>query len=427
MNLKKVAIVAILVLSVTSLIFSGGSGQKGSASSTAGAQTGSKELNIYYSGNMQPHEKEFFTDVFVKKFETKYGVKVNVEFVGQSDGIKKIESEQSTGNIIADLIYVDTPWVGFYINPGYMENIKGKSHPGSTITSMFDYLIIRDGAQYFIPTDFDVYILAANVDALKYLPAGVTRQNVIDGITWEQYVDWAINIAKGEGVGKTMMPALNQGSQLLYPMAGMTMAYGGGFPDFTSDGFKKALDLIAKMAAGNAFYPEMAQYSAPTDPMRSRDVWLTFAHMGPIGVAYNAAPNEWVIGAAPKGSKGAGTTAGAWGYGLVKGAKHRDLAETWLDYVTTPEVNYEFCSTMALLSPIKEASSLFSPTDVIMAAGNKMLVDTVISGVPSIDYQDWNAVKLLYHDAFDYVMTNKQVPPDSFLRDLDAKCQALKN
>jgi len=64
---------------------------------------------------------------------------------------------------------------------------------------------------------------------------------------------------------------------------------------------------------------------------------------------------------------------------------------------------------------------------VIMAAGNKMLVDTVISGVPSIDYQDWNAVKLLYHDAFDYVMTNKQVPPDSFLRDLDAKCQALKN
>jgi len=406
------------------MVFAAGGGQK---SGTAGAPAPSKELNISYTGNMQPNEKEFYTDVFTKAFETKYGVKVNVDFVNQQDGMNKIQSEQTTGNIITDLVYVDTPWIGFFINNGLVQDVKGKNHPGSTITSMFDNLINKNGAQYMILTDFDVYILAGKVDALKYLPAGVTKDNVVNGITWDQYVQWALNIAKGEGVGKAMLPASPTGSQLLYPMAGMGLAYGAAFPDFTSSGFKQAMGLIAQMAAGNAFFPEQAQYSAPTDPMNNGDVWLTFAHMGPIGVAYNAAPNQWVVGAAPKGPSGAGTTAGAWGYALTKGAKHQDLVNTWLDYVTTPEVNYSYCSNRALLSPIQEASALFKPGDVIMAAGNKMLTNTRISGVPSIAYKDWNAVKLLYIDLYNYLMTNKQVPPDSFLQDLQAKCDALKN
>ena len=56
-----------------------------------------------------------------------------------------------------------------------------------------------------------------------------------------------------------------------------------------------------------------------------------------------------------------------------------------------------------------------------------MLANTVISGVPSTQYKDWDAVKLLYHEAFNQTVNTKQVPSDMFLRDLDLKCQALKN
>jgi multiple sugar transport system substrate-binding protein len=392
------------------------------------ASTGSRELNILFSGTPQPAEKEYIIDVYTKKFESQYGVKVNVEFIAQADAIRKIESEQDTGNIISDVIYADTANMAPYVNGGWMEDITGKLHSGATVTGMYDGTTNKGAARYFVPNSFDVYILAANVDALKYLPAGLTRQNVVDGITWEQYAQWAVNIARGEGVGKTMMPANNQGSQLLYPMAGMGLAYGGAFPDFTSAGFKKALEIIALMAAGNAFYPEQAQYTAPTDPMRSGDVWLTFAHMSPIGIAYNAAPNQWVIGAAPKGSKGAGSTSGAWCWGIQKGAPHQDLAEKWIDFVTTPQVNYEFCTNYGgVLSPINEVGPLLGSSDVIMTAGNKMLASTIVSGVPSTQYKDWNAVKLLYHDAFNQTLTGKQVPSDSFLRDLEAKCTALRN
>jgi multiple sugar transport system substrate-binding protein len=419
MKMKKVAASLVLALLAAGVVFAGGNRQA--------SQSGSKELNIAYSGTPQPSEKEYIIDVFVKNFETKYGVKVNVEFISQADCIRKIESEQSTKNIISDIVYVDTANMAPYVNGGWMQDIKGMIHAGSTYTTMFDGTTNKDGARYFIPNSFDIYILAANVDALKYLPAGLTRQDVVNGITWEQYAQWAVNIAGGERIGKTMMPANNQGSQLLYPMAGMTIANGGGFPDFTSAGFKRALELIAAMSSGNAFYPEQAQYTAPTDPMRSRDVWLTFAHMGPIGIAYNAAPNEWVIGAAPKGSRGAGSTSGAWCYGIQKGAPHQDLAQAWIDYVSTPQVNYDNCSSLSFLSPINEVAPLLGSGDIIMTAGSKMLGNTIISGVPSTEYKDWNAVKLLYHDAFNQAVTTRQVPSDAFLQDLDTKGRALKN
>ncbi|GHT67482.1 hypothetical protein FACS1894110_13030 [Spirochaetia bacterium] len=326
------------------------------------------------------------------------------------------------------MIYVDTSRMGPYVNNGWVEDVTGMIHKGSTLTKMYDETTNKGNARLFIPNTFDVYVLAASVDALKYLPQGLTRQNVVDGITWEQYAEWAVNIARGEGKGKTMLPANSQGSQLLYPMGGMGMAYGAKFPEFAADGFKKALGIIATIAAGNGFYSEQTQYSAPTDPMINGDVWLTFAHMSPIGVAYNAAPNQWVIGAAPKGSKGAGSTSGAWCWGVPKGAPHADLAAAWIDYVTTPQVNYELCTNFGgMLSPINEVAPLLGSGDVVMTAGSKMLGNTIVSGVPSANYKDWNAVKLLYHDALNQVLNTKQVPGDAFLRDLDAKCAALKN
>jgi multiple sugar transport system substrate-binding protein len=91
-------------------------------------------------------------------------------------------------------------------------------------------------------------------------------------------------------------------------------------------------------------------------------------------------------------------------------------------------VNYELCANFGgMLSPINEVAPLLGSGDVVMTAGSKMLGNTIVSGVPSANYKDWNAVKLLYHDALNQVLNTKQVPNDAFLRDLDAKCVALQN
>lgn len=414
---RKIISVALIVGMLTMSIGMAGCGKKEE-----------EVLKIAYSGAAEPHEKEYVIDTLVKNFEEENKVKVEVDFVSQADAIKKIQTEQETGNIVSDVIFADTANMAPYVNGGWMQDITSTvEKSGSTITQMYDGSTNKDGQRLFVPMAFDVYITIANKKALNYLPAGITEEDIVKGITWEQYADWAVAIAAGEGVGKTMMPANMTGSQLLYPMGGMSLAYGGGFPEFTSAGFKSAMGIIVKMAAGDAFYPEQSQYTAPTDPMKSGDVWLTFAHMAPAGVAYNAAPNEYIIDAAPRGSAGAGSTAGAWCYGIQKGTKNLELAEKFIQYTLEPQVNYDFCVNFGgALSPVEEVADILETDDAIMRAGNEMLKDTIITGVPASEYTDWNAVKILFGDIFNKVQTEKTVPGDDYFAEMQGKMDALK-
>lgn len=387
----------------------------------------STELNILYSGTPQVHEKEYLIDDYFAGFEEAYGVKVNVDFVAQADAINKIRTEQETGNIVADIIYADTANMAPYVNGGWMADITDLvAGTGSTYTNMFDGTTNKDGVRYFVPNSFDVYVLIANVKALPYLPEGLTEEDVVSGLTWEQFAQWAVNIAAGEGEGKTMLPASLTGSQLLYPMAGISMAYGGSFPEFTSEGFKAGMEVLATIAKGNGYYAEQDQYNAVTDPMNSGDAWLAFSHMAPAGTSYNAAPNNFVIGAAPVGAVGAGSTSGAWCYGIQKGAKHADLAEAFIQYIANPEVNYDFCSNYGgALSPIGEVGEILTDEDVVMRAGINVLETAIVSGVPSTQYSDWNAVKLLYGDIFNAIVADGAVPSDDVLAEKQAALEAL--
>lgn len=392
------------------------------------AEPGSTVLRVVYSGTPQVHEREYLMNTFFSNFETANNVTVEVDFLAQADAIRKIETEQTSGNIVTDVIYADTANMAPYVNGGWMEDIAAiVDATGSTYTDMFENSTNQGSQRFFVPMSYDVYITIANVSALDYLPDGLTEEDLVSGITWEQYADWAVAIAEGEGQGKTMMPANMTGSQLLYPMGGMSLAYGGGFPEFTSAGFKSAMGIIAKIAAADGFYAEQDQYTAPTEPLNSGDVWLTFAHMAPVGVSYTAAPNNFVIGAAPKGSEGAGSTSGAWCYGIQKGAPHMDLAEKFIAYIADPEVNYDFCMNYGgSLSPIEEVGDLLESSDVVMRAGIEMLENTKVTGVPATEYTDWNAVKIIYGDVFNTILQSGQVPDDQYLADAQAKLEALK-
>jgi len=61
-----------------------------------------------------------------------------------------------------------------------------------------------------------------------------------------------------------------------------------------------------------------------------------------------------------------------------------------------------------------------------MRAGIEMLQTTKVTGVPATEYSDWNAVKILYGNAFDEMLNAKSVPSDEFLQDLQDQLEALK-
>ena len=413
---KTIAVLCLCLLAASAL-FAGGSGESGD----------SRELNVLYSGTPQIQEREYLLNTFYPDFEEETGIKVNVNFVTQADAITLMETQQSTGNITYDVAYVDTANMAPYVNGGWMQDITAIiDNSGSTYTTMFDQTTNKDGVRYFVPNAFDVYVLIANVHALEYLPEGLTEEDVVNGLSWEEYADWAIAIKEGTGEGKTMFPASQTGSQLLYPMGGMVLAYGGVFPEMNTESAKEAWGVIAKMAAAGALYAQEDQYSAVTDPMNAGDVWLAFSHMTPAGQTYNAAPNSFVIGAAPHGDAGAGSTSGAWCYGIVAGAPNTEEAEEFINYITRPEVNYDVCiNNGAALSPILEVGDIMTDEDVLMRAGNNILQTAIVAGVPSTDYSDWNAVKLLYHDIFNEILATGEVPAQDFLDNCQATLESL--
>src|SRR5690606_1755911 len=129
---------------------------------------------------------------------------------------------------------------------------------------------------------------------------------------------------------------------------------------------------------------------------------MSFGHMGPIGTAYQANPNRYVLGPAPKSAETGymGTTAGAWTYGMIKYSKQLALAEKWIEFITDPEINYMYTSGLGgVMSPIQEVIHKLdkTPTDQIMKIGLSMVQSPIrISIVETDAYQSWDQVKRLY-------------------------------
>ena len=71
------------------------------------------------------------------------------------------------------------------------------------------------------------------------------------------------------------------------------------------------------------------------------------------------------------------------------------------------------------------AAAIMTDEDVVMQAGINILDTAIVSGVPSTEYSDWNAVKLLYGDIFNEILNTKAVPGDDFLSGKQAELEAL--
>lgn len=151
----------------------------------------------------------------------------------------------------------------------------------------------------------------------------------------------------------------------------------------------------------------------PTELLNANQLWMSFGHMGPLGSSYNTNPNKYVLGPIPidETSEHGGTTAGAWGYGIIKNSKNQAAARAWVKFITDPEINYLYCSGLGgVISPIKEVINHLgaSNTDQIMRMGLLMLDQTIhVKVVNTSAYSDWNAVKLLYNSLYQKLLDDE--------------------
>lgn len=366
-------------------------------------------------------EQQFIREEILPAFLEETGIEVELEVIDEID--KVLKSQKDSGKWTSDIIITHSGDMPRYIESEFVQVIdEFKNSLDITVIDTFSEATMMNNQTYYIPIAADVYLLMANKKALPYLPEGAK----IDSLTWEQYKDWAIAIAEVEGP-KVSFPA-EPIKSVLYQMGGISLSYGGGFPDINSDSMKLAWDLVGEMIANDAILSTSFNYSSPTDQMKSEEAWLTFYHMAPVGDIYGAAPARYEVGPAPAGPNGNGTIAGAWGIGITTGTEKVEAAETFIRYITSADVLYKISAgTGGFIPPVEEVIAELGnePKDIIMKEGLGTLNNGKPSGVPSSNYTDWGAVKSVYDTVFKTIWDNNGIVTTELLDEQQAVLEGL--
>ena len=263
--MRKVLITLVMLsLLTTGFLFAGGQDEV-----EADAPTSLIVSSRLYS---PASEQKFLYDEIFPEFEKENNCIVKFEILDDTVLLKRAKLQAETGRVTVDVVIAHNGVMDQWISNKYVEELPVSDWKGRTFSAAFMDSISSGGKTYFAPVGGDVYLTLANNKAMKYLPAGTDVQD----ITWEQYIDWAVAIAEGEGEGKTAVTGVPMKS-LIYMYGGMFLSYGGEFPVINSPGALEGWKLLTRMH--NAYSPTVVTYDNVTAPMKSGETWLTVAHM----------------------------------------------------------------------------------------------------------------------------------------------------
>ena len=371
----------------------------------------------------RPEEQQYIREEILPGFTDATGIEVELEVLAGADIEKLLTSQRDSGKWDSDIIMTHSGDMPKYIENDFarpMDDLIGGL--GITVLGAFNESTKMNGSTYYIPISADVYLLIANNKALPYLPAGVE----VEAITWEQYKEWALAIAEVEGP-KVTFPAQPIKS-IQYQLGGISLSYGGGFPEINSDGMKAAWDLVGELMAAGAIVETSFNYGDPIELMKSEEAWLSFYHMVPVGDIYGSAPAKYTVAAAPAGPVGNGTIAGAWGIGITSGTEKVEAAEEFIRFLTDPDILYKIAAgTGGFIPPVEEVIAELGnePKDLIMKKGLDTLNNGIPSGVPGSLYTDFGAVKSVFDTVYKSMWDNNGTYTDAFLDEQQAALEAL--
>lgn len=400
-----------------------------------------QEINVLMAGLAQQEERTFFR-TFVRLFEAENGIRVNLQYESNDAVYASVEDQISGEQIQTDVIMVDTANMLRYSRRHYVESLDFlNQYSDRTFTNLFDDYTHNQNERFFAPVSFDIYLTLFNKQALPYMPSSVDvirdEQNQItqvDNITWQEIGQWAKNIRDETDEARFGFPYGRVSSQLIYPITGLASAMGShSLPAFDDEGAFKAWEFLELLHTQDAIRSDasMGAYAHPTELLNSENLWISFAHMGPLGSVYKANPERYILGPTPSDevTKQAGSTAGAWGYGIVKDSPNLSNSKKWIEFISDPEINYLYCSGLGgVISPLQEVRDFVAESlvDKIMLIGLQMFSENSnIHVVDTTDFVLWNDVKLLYNDLYEAMLLGESID-ETRLNAYQASLDALR-
>ncbi|MBN2303885.1 MAG: carbohydrate ABC transporter substrate-binding protein [Anaerolineae bacterium] len=185
--------------------------------------------------------------------------------------------------------------------------------------------------QYYIPWMQATYIMAANVEALEYLPEGAD----INALTWDELALWGKNIYDATGEAR-----------IGFPVDGLWHRFmqGYAFPSFTGGMVTKfkspeavAMFEFLRDDLWPYVHPQSITYSFMQEPLLNGEVWVAFDHTARLLEAFNQEPDNFVAFPAPAGPAGRGFMPVVVGLGVPANAPNPEGAVALIQYLLMPE------------------------------------------------------------------------------------------
>ena len=262
------------------------------------------------------------------------GFEGEVEFSPQEKGpfMTRIAAEQQAGTgTIAVIGGLHGDFASF---PDAMTDLTALAGTLADIEINETYLDLGkldSGEQKYLPWMQATYIMAANKQALEYLPEGAD----INSLSYDQLIAWGQNLADETGSPKFGLPVGPRG--LIH-----RFVQGYLYPSFTNSMVTKfrspeAVAMWEKMkelwAVTN---PASTGYGFMQEPLLSGDVWVAWDHTARLADVLNQRPDDFVTFPAPAGPTGRGFMPVVAGLGIPTTSPDVEGAEKLIAYMMQP-------------------------------------------------------------------------------------------
>ncbi len=188
------------------------------------------------------------------------------------------------------------------------------------------------GNLQYLPWMQASYIMAANKEALQYLPEGAD----IDALTYDQLIEWAANAHEAAGEPKFGFPAGPKGLKHRFFQGYLYPSYTNGVVrTFASDEAVTAWEKFRELWEHTN--PASTNFSFMQEQLLSGDAWIVFDHTSRLAQAFNERPDDFVAFPAPAGPHGRGFMPVLAGIGIPRTAPDMEASKALIAYMMQPE------------------------------------------------------------------------------------------
>ncbi|MEM6760456.1 MAG: ABC transporter substrate-binding protein [Pseudomonadota bacterium] len=257
------------------------------------------------------------------------------------------------------------------MNPDDLVDLEGL---GLSASDTFNSLakLGTDKMQY-IPWMQASYIMAANKEALQYLPDGAD----IDALTYDELIGWGRNMAEAAGEPKFGFPAGPKGLKHRFFQGYLYPSFTDGVVrTFASDEAVTAWEKMRELWA--VTNPGSTNFSFLQEQLLSGDAWVVFDHTSRVAQAFNERPDDFVAFPAPAGPKGRGFMPVLAGVAIPRTAPDVDAAKAVVQHMLKPETQIATLRTTNFF-PVVDVALPDDLPPAVKAAGDAV---AKMSGAP---------------------------------------------